>query len=114
MDETDLSRLREVGMEVTFPPGHMLIERGQSGAGLFLILDGTVVVEAPEGTRDLGPGALVGERALLSADGRRTARVLTTSEVSVLVVDRGHFDELCAADPSFASRLEAEAAAQAD
>jgi CRP-like cAMP-binding protein len=105
MDADDLQRLREVGNEARIGVGQVLIERGQWGAGLFVILEGTVLVEAPEGTRDLGPGALVGERALLSADGRRTARVRATSDLHVLVVDRSQFDRLCADDSSFADRI---------
>ena len=105
MDTDDLRRLREVGSEARIGAGQVLIERGQQGAGLFVILEGTVVVEAPEGVRDLGPGALVGDRALLSPDGRRTARVRATSDLHVLVVDRAHFDRLCADDSSFADRL---------
>jgi CRP-like cAMP-binding protein len=105
MDADDLQRLREVGSEARIGTGQVLIERGQWGAGLFVILEGTVVVEAPEGSRDLGPGALVGERALLSADGRRTARVRATSDLRVLVVDRSQFDRLCADDSSFADRV---------
>ena len=105
MDTDDLRRLREVGSEARIGAGQVLIERGQQGAGLFVILEGTVVVEAPEGTRDIGPGALVGERALLSADGKRTARVRATSDLHVLVVDRIQFDRLCADDASFAERV---------
>jgi CRP-like cAMP-binding protein len=105
MEAEDLRRLREVGSEARIGAGQVLIERGQWGAGLFVILEGTVVVEAPEGTRDLGPGALVGERALLSADGRRTARVRATSDLHVLVVDRAQFDRLCADDTTFAGRV---------
>jgi CRP-like cAMP-binding protein len=105
MDAEDLRRLREVGSEARIGAGQVLIERGQWGAGLFVILEGTVVVEAPEGTRDLGPGAVVGERALLSVDGRRTARVRATSDLHVLVVDRAQFDRLCAHDTSFAGRV---------
>jgi CRP-like cAMP-binding protein len=105
MDAEDLRRLSEAGSEARIGAGQVLIERGQQGAGLFVILEGTVVVEAPEGTRDLGPGALVGERALLSADGRRTARVRAASDVRVLVVDRAEFDRLCADDTSFADRV---------
>jgi CRP-like cAMP-binding protein len=105
MDTDDLRRLREVGSEARIGAGQILIERGQRGAGLFVILEGTVVVEAPEGTRDIGPGALVGERALLSADGKRTARVRATSDLHVLVVDRIQFDRLCADDASFAERV---------
>ena len=105
MNPDDLRRLGELGSEVRIASGQMLIERGQYGAGLFVILEGTVVVEASEGTRDLGPGAVVGERALLSEPGARTARVRATSELRVLAVDRAEIERLCVDDSAFASRL---------
>jgi CRP-like cAMP-binding protein len=70
-----------------------------------VILEGTALVEAPEGTRELGPGTLVGERALLSEEGLRTARVRATSDLRVLAVDRLQFERLCADDDSFAQRV---------
>jgi CRP-like cAMP-binding protein len=105
MNADDLLRLRTVGTEAEVAAGIVLIERGQHGAGLYVLLEGTVSVEAPEGTRSLAPGAVIGERALLSADGLRTARVRTTSDVRVLAVDRAAFEQLCADDPAFARRL---------
>jgi CRP-like cAMP-binding protein len=105
MNAEDLRLLETVGGEAEVAAGQVLIERGQHGAGLYVILEGTVVVEAPEGTRELGPGASIGERALLSADGKRTARVRATSDVRVLAVDRAEFERLCADDPTFALRL---------
>jgi CRP-like cAMP-binding protein len=105
MNADDLRRLREVGAEEEVVAGQTLIERGQYGAGLFVVLEGTVVVEAPEGTRELGEGAVVGERALLSEDGLRTARVRAASDVRVLAVDRVEFERLCASDDSFAHRI---------
>ena len=105
MDKDDLRRLEEAGSTTQIPAGHVLIERGQYGTGLYVILEGTALVEAPEGTKELGPGTLVGERALLSAEGRRTARVRATSDLHVLVVDRSQFDRLCADDSSFADRV---------
>jgi len=109
MNADDLRRLQEVGAEEQVAAGQTLIERGQYGAGLFVILEGSVVVEAPEGTREHGEGAVVGERALLSEDGLRTARVRAGSDVRVLAVDRVEFERLCADDPAFAERV-AEAA----
>lgn len=105
MTPDDLRRLESVGAETTVAAGQMLIEYGQHGSGLYVILDGTVVVEAPEGTRSLGQGAVVGERALLSEDGRRTARVRATSDLRVLAIDRSDFDRLCDDDPGFAGRI---------
>jgi CRP-like cAMP-binding protein len=105
MHPDDLRLFQSVGSETELAAGHTLIEHGQHGAGLFVILEGTVVVEAPEGTRELGPGACVGERALFSADGTRTARVRTKSDVRVLAVDRVEFERLCEADETLAARV---------
>jgi CRP-like cAMP-binding protein len=105
MDEEDLRRLRAVGSETQLAAGQMLIERGQQGAGLFVVLDGTVVVDAAEGSRELGPGAVVGERALFSAEGARSARVRAVTDVRVLAVDRDQIERLCADDVGFARRL---------
>jgi CRP-like cAMP-binding protein len=103
--EEDLHKLEAVGSELPFGSGQMLIELGQPGPGLYVVLQGHVVVEAPEGTRELGPGAVVGERALLSEDGTRSARVRALTSGVVLAVERAEIDRLCAEDPGFAERL---------
>ena len=105
LENQDLRQLESVGAETTFAAGAMLIEHGQPGTGLYVVLDGSVVVEAPEGTRELGTGSVIGERALLSADGKRTARVRTDTGARVLAVDRAAFDRLCERDEGLASRI---------
>jgi CRP-like cAMP-binding protein len=105
MNEDDLRRLESVGAKTEMAAGRVLIERGQYGGGLYVILDGTVVVEAESGPREFGPGTVVGERALFSAEGKRTARVLTKSDVRMLAVDRVAFEQLCESDPELATRV---------
>lgn len=105
VDEDDLKKLEAAGSELSFGAGQMLIERGKPGTGLYVVVEGHIVVEAPEGTRELGPGAVVGERALLSEDGKRTARVRALTFGRVVAVDRSEVDRLCAEDPGFAERL---------
>ena len=107
MDEDDLGKLQAAGTELSFGAGQMLIERGKPGTGLFVLVEGRIVVEAPEGARELGPGSVVGERALLSEDGTRTARVRALTYGKVVAVDRAEVDRLCAEDPDFAERLAA-------
>jgi len=107
MSDTDLKLLRSAGVESTFSAGQVLIERGQPGSGVFLIVEGEVVVEAREGMLEFGAGSVIGERALLSEDGKRTARVRALTEVRVVAVTREMFDELCAGDPGFADRVSA-------
>ena len=105
MDEDDLRRLEEIGSRVEFPAGKVLIEHGQPGTGLYVVVKGHLLVEAPEGTRELGPGSVVGERAVLSADGKRTARVRALTDAVVVAVERAAVDRLSAEDQTFAERL---------
>jgi CRP-like cAMP-binding protein len=105
VDDDDLRKLEAVGSELSFGAGQVLIERGIPGTGLYVVLEGHIVVEAPEGTLELGPGAVVGERALLSEDGTRSARVRALTYGKVLAVERAEVDRLCAEDPAFAERL---------
>jgi CRP-like cAMP-binding protein len=105
VDEQDLRKLEAAGSELSFGAGQMLIEHGKPGAGLYVVVEGQIVVEAREGTRELGPGSVVGERALLSEDGTRTARVRALTHGVVVAIDRAEVDRLCAEDPGFAERL---------
>ena len=106
MNEDDLEKLKAAGTAVAFAAGQVLIERGKPGTGLYVVVEGDLLVEAPEGTRELAPGAVIGERALLSADGMRTARVRALTAGVVVAVERTEIDRLCADDPGFAERLE--------
>lgn len=105
MDEDDLSKLEAAGTALGFGTGQVLIESGKPGTGLYVVVEGRLVVEAPEGTRELGPGSVVGERALLSGEGMRSARVRALTPGVVVAVERAEVDRLCAEDPAFAERL---------
>ncbi|MFL6203751.1 MAG: cyclic nucleotide-binding domain-containing protein [Acidimicrobiales bacterium] len=66
--------------------GTELTRQGDTGDELFVILDGMVSVDVDgRDLGDLGPGAVVGERALLEG-GRRTATVRTITPARVAVV----------------------------
>jgi hypothetical protein len=70
--------------------GDALVEQGQSGDELFLLLDGVLSVEVDgNGLAEVGPGAILGERALLEG-GKRTAtlRALTPARVAVASADQ--------------------------
>jgi CRP-like cAMP-binding protein len=105
VNEEDLRKLEAAGTQLAFAAGKVLIERGKPGTGLFVVVEGTLVVEAPEGTREIGPGSVVGERALLSEDGTRSARIRALTDGVVVAVDRAEIDRLCAEDPAFAEHL---------
>lgn len=67
-------------------PGEILVEQGEAGTDMFMLLDGVLEVEIDgETVAELGSGAVLGELAVLG-DGRRTAtlRALRASRVAVL------------------------------
>jgi CRP-like cAMP-binding protein len=105
VNEDDLRKLEAAGSELAFGAGQVLIEHGKPGTGLYVVVEGEIVIEAPEGVRELGPGSVIGERALLSEDGLRSARVRAKTHGIVVAVDRGEVERLCAEDPTFAERL---------
>jgi hypothetical protein len=73
--------------------GSALVTEGEEGAELFLLLDGVVDIEV-NGDRvaEIGPGALLGERALLEG-GKRTATIWATTPIRVAVVPRDAIDD---------------------
>ncbi|MBX9243887.1 cyclic nucleotide-binding domain-containing protein [Actinotalea ferrariae] len=66
--------------------GQALFRQGEPGGHVALLLDGVVAV-VRDGTHlaDIGPGAILGERALL--EGSRTATVVAVTPVTVAVLD---------------------------
>jgi len=80
-------------------PDEMLVEQGEPGDVLYLLLDGVLAVEIDgEQVAEVGPGALVGERALLEGGTRKaTLRAATACRVAVVAgdaVDREALEEL--------------------
>jgi hypothetical protein len=70
--------------------GRTLVEQGQQGDELFLLFDGVLRVEIDgKPVTEVGPGAIVGEMALLH-EGRRlaTLRAVTPCRVAVVPKDR--------------------------
>ena len=70
--------------------GRTLVQQGQSGEDLFLLFDGVLRVEVDgKPVAEVGPGAILGEMALLH-EGRRTAtlRAVTPCRVAVVPKDR--------------------------
>jgi Cyclic nucleotide-binding domain len=71
-------------------PGESLVEQGEAGEELFLLFDGVLSVEQDgKPVVEVGPGAILGEMALLEG-GRRTAtlRAVTPCRVAVVPGDR--------------------------
>jgi hypothetical protein len=103
--EREISRELMAGKTIpgrrALEPDETLVEQGAPGDELYLVLDGVLVVEIDgEEVAEIGPGAVVGERALLEG-GMRTAtlRARTRCRVAVIpgeLVDRKELEDLAA------------------
>jgi hypothetical protein len=70
----------------------VLAEQGSPGDELYLLLDGVLSVDVDgEVVAELGPGAIIGERAILE-DGVRTSTVRAVTKARVAVADASQID----------------------
>jgi hypothetical protein len=74
------------------PAGSLLAEQGAPGDEVYLLLDGVLSVWV-DGAQlgELGPGAVVGERALL-AEGRRTATLRAVTDCVIATAAKSQID----------------------
>jgi hypothetical protein len=103
--EREISRELMAGKMIperrTLEPDETLVEQGAPGDELYLVLDGVLAVEIDgEEVAEIGPGAIVGERALLEG-GTRTATLSARTRCRVAVipgelVDRQELESLAA------------------
>ena len=88
--ERDLSRLFMSDTKVlnrrSLDPGETLVEQDEPGLSLFLVLDGMLDVEVDgETIAEIGPGAIVGERASLEG-GLRSATLRAATKVRAVEI----------------------------
>ena len=105
LDEDELAWVADLASGFEVPAGFVLIEHGQPGSGMFIVTEGAVVVELPQGPVELGPGEFVGELPLLADGITRVARVRATTPVKGLAISRMALSELLQREPRVAVRM---------
>ena len=106
LSRRSLERIARIAKDVELRPGQTLIEPRAKGSGMFVVLDGTVTASTRgRRARDLGPGEIVGELALLTADAQRTARVRAQTPVRCLAIARGDFRKILTEEPRVAVQV---------
>jgi CRP-like cAMP-binding protein len=105
LSKKDLQRIARASDEVTVEKGRVLVQEGTSGHEAFVIVEGTATVERKGLTvASLGPGNHFGELALLDG-GPRTATVIATSDLRVLVLGQREFSGVLDSVPGLAHKL---------
>ena len=106
LDEVGLWHVSQLATEVELPAGHVLVQPGQEGAGLFIIVEGRVSVELPGGTTiDCVPGEFIGELSLLVDGLEHTGRVRAATPLRCVAIGRDDFNRLLATYPQIAVQM---------
>ena len=109
LEDQTLRRIAETGVVRAFPRNTVLINEGDVGDSLFVLLSGRVkVYSSNEAGREFvidfhGPGEYVGEMSLDGAP--RSASVITVEPTTCAVVNRAQFRDFVLEHPDFAMHL---------
>ncbi|NQW24315.1 MAG: cyclic nucleotide-binding domain-containing protein [SAR202 cluster bacterium] len=96
LTDDQLESMSSFTFEKTFAPGELIVEEGQTGNGLYVIVSGNVevlkgdVTATPQVLAKRGAGDVFGEMALLG-EWPRTASVRALDSVQCLGIDRWVF-----------------------
>jgi CRP-like cAMP-binding protein len=103
LPETALQHIAGIATDLECPPGTVLAQADEPGTGMFVIEEGTVVVEARGGVHiELDAGEFVGELSLLVPETNRIGRVRALTDVRCLAISREAFSELLEDEPTLA------------
>jgi CRP/FNR family transcriptional regulator, cyclic AMP receptor protein len=110
LSRPQLEAVRHSYDEEMFPEGQRILRRGLSGAGLYVILDGTAAIELNgDEIARLGRGEFFGEVSALLGDAP-TADVVAQTPLRCLVVPGPQLERFLLANPPVAvNMLKAEA-----
>lgn len=100
-----LEPILALGEEREYEDRALIMRRGDPGAELVLVVEGTVRVERPGRTLTLGPGELVGEIEVLDPVGARIADVTARGPVRCLSLTRAQLLSALQVNPGAAIAL---------
>jgi CRP-like cAMP-binding protein len=112
LSDEQIDVLAETSSKLRYAGGETLVVQGTSGDSLFIVVNGTVRVEAATKTgassvlARLGPGSYFGEMSLLTGE-PRSASVSAESETEVIVVEKSGLAPLLESDSEIVVELSA-------
>jgi CRP/FNR family cyclic AMP-dependent transcriptional regulator len=104
-NEDELRRVAELSRIFEAPAGTIVTQIGEPGDSFFVIIDGMAAVRTPVGTgSQLLPGDFFGEMSLVDGE-PRSATIVATTDLRLLIVDRLHFWRLLDETPELIRRI---------
>ena len=110
----ELERVAKSAIEVDVPEGFQLVHQGHVAYEFFVIQQGTAdVIRDGEKIAELGPGDFFGEIGMMETE-RRTADVVATSPMFLVVMHRRDFEKLEDELPTVSDRIRSAVRARLD
>ena len=104
-NEDELRRVAELSRIAEAAAGTVVTQIGEPGDSFFIIIDGAVAVRTPVGAgSQLQPGDFFGEMSLVDGE-PRSATIVATTDLRLLVIDRFHFWRLLDEAPDLVRRI---------
>lgn len=97
----DLEEIVRLGQKVSFEGGTDILQEGDPGDGMYVLLEGLTELDVGGRFHRLGPGDFFGEMALLGVK-KRLATVRAIEPVEALKIPADRFEDLLLGHPSLA------------
>lgn len=101
LDRDDLEEILRTAHPVAFQAGQALVERGDPGDAMYIVLSGTAEVDVGGRFHRIKPGDFLGEMAVMAGK-KRMATVKAVEDVEALQVSAGNFQALLLERPRIA------------
>jgi CRP-like cAMP-binding protein len=101
LDREHLEDVLAVGRRVSFQPGQAIVERGDAGDAMYIVLDGAAEVDVGGRFHRLGRGDFFGEMAVLAGKPRE-ATVKAVEPLQALRIAGDDFQAFLSANPQVA------------
>jgi CRP-like cAMP-binding protein len=103
LDDVALRHVSDLATDIVLPAGHVLLNPGQEGSGMFIVVDGEVTVELAGATPiTCSNGQFIGELSLLVDGLEHTGRARAAAPTRLLAISRTDFTRLLDTYPQIA------------
>ena len=101
LGDDDLGNVIRIGEHRHFETGESIVEEGDPGDGMYIVLEGKAQVDVGGRYHNLEPGSFVGEMALIRRR-KRSATVRAVEPVTALKISAEDFHQFLLENPSVA------------
>lgn len=102
LSPAELLQVAYICKELVYQQDEIIMQQGDLGTTMGIVHNGLVEVQVqelgettPRTVIDLGPGQVIGELALIDGGPRSATVRCVTPQVTLLIIDRNAFEELC-------------------